>query len=139
MFAAVIGLLATVAGMVVGVGALLRPSVPVTSGLITAREITPVDRGRIPLSGDELIALLDSPPDLGALGDPVRRASCLSGLGYPASTPVLGARTVRMNDRAAVVLVLAGDDPASVVALAVPPECAALDTGLLADTTVPRR
>jgi hypothetical protein len=137
--AAGIGVLAAAVAAVIGLGALLRPSTPVTSGLVTAREITPVENGPVPLSGDQLLALLDAPADLGALTDPVRRASCLTGLGYPASTPVLGARPVQMNGRDAVVLVLAGADPGVLVALAVPPGCAAAHTGLLAQTTVHRR
>ena len=63
----------------------------------------------MPLSESELVGLLHRPPDLGPLVDPARRASCLAGLGYPASTPVLGARQIRMEGRDAVILVLAAD------------------------------
>ena len=61
-----------------------------------------------------------------------------AGLGYPASTPVLGSRQVRMAGRDAVILVLAADAPRELTAVAVPGTCSAADTGLLADTTVRR-
>ena len=102
-----------------------------------ARKIT-VTTPTMPLSGSELVGLLDRSPDLGPLGDPARRASCLAGLGYPASTPVLGSRQVRMAGRDAVILVLAADAPRELTAVAVPGTCSAADTGLLADTTVRR-
>ena len=67
-----------------------------------------------------------------------RRASCLSGLGYPASTRVLGARPVEINARPGVLLVLPGDTPNNLAVFAVALNCSAADTGLLANTQVPR-
>lgn len=110
---------------------------PGSDAVTPARKIT-VTTPTMPLSGSELVGLLDRSPDLGPLGDPARRASCLAGLGYPASTPVLGSRQVRMAGRDAVILVLAADAPRELTAVAVPGTCSAADTGLLADTTVRR-
>ena len=99
----------------------------------------------IPLSQPEILGLLAQSPDFGAPEarpgppqDPSRRASCLSGLGYPASTPVLGARPIEINARPGVLLVLPGDTPDNLAVFAVAPNCSAADTGLLADTQVPR-
>ena len=65
----------------------------------------------IPLSAAEIIGLLGRAPDYGPLDDPSRRASCLGGLGYPASTQVLGARPIEINARPGVLLVLPADTP----------------------------
>lgn len=92
----------------------------------------------IPLSPNEILGLLDRSPDYGPLGDPARRASCLTGLGFPASTQVLGARPVEINARPGIVLVIPGDSPHVLAVYAVSPNCSAADTGLLANTQVPR-
>lgn len=92
----------------------------------------------IPLSQNEILGLLDHGPDYGTLNDPARRASCLTGLGYPASTQVLGARPVEINARPGIVLVIPGDSPHLLAVFAVSPNCSAADTGLLANTQVPR-
>jgi hypothetical protein len=92
----------------------------------------------IPLSQSDIVGLLDRSPDYGALGDPARRASCLTGLGYPASTQVLGARPVQINARPGIVLVIPGDSPHVLAVFAVSPNCSAADTGLLANTQIPR-
>ncbi len=93
---------------------------------------------RIPLSDAEIIGLLTRPPDLGPLGDPRRLSSCVSGLGYPAATQVLGSRQVEIRGEPAVLLLLPGNSPDSIAALAVRPNCSSADTGLLADTQVRR-
>jgi hypothetical protein len=72
------------------------------------------------------------------LADPQRRASCLSGLGYSASAPVLGAQPVQLGDRPGVLLVLGGASPKDLIALVVQPNCSSVDTGLIADTQIPR-
>jgi len=82
--------------------------------------------------------LLNRGPDYGPLSDPPRRASCVSGLGYPASTQVLGARPIEINARPGVLLVLPGDTPDNLAVFAVALNCSAADTGLLASTQVPR-
>jgi hypothetical protein len=92
----------------------------------------------IPLTQNEILGLLDRSPDYGTLSDAARRASCLTGLGYPASTPILGARPVEINARPGVVLVLPGDSPHILAVFAVSNNCSAADTGLLANTQVPR-
>ncbi len=135
--AATAGGLAVAAAATIGTVALLRSPAPGSDALDAAHKIT-VTAPVMPLSESELLGLLDRPPDLGPLVEPARRASCLAGLGYPASTPVLGARQIRMDGRDVVVLVLAADTPRELAALAVPGTCSAVDTGLLADTTVRR-
>ena len=135
---AIVGALAATAALTVGAMALNRPETAVVSTLTSAREITTQPPVPIPLSADELLDLLDAPPDYGPLTDTRRRASCLAGLGYPATADVLGARQVQMHGRIAVVLLLGGEDPATVTAIAVPAGCSAVDTGLLAQTTVKR-
>jgi hypothetical protein len=92
----------------------------------------------IPLSQNEILGLLDRGPDYGTLSDPARRASCLTGLGYPASTQILGARPVEINARPGVVLLIPGDSPHILAVFAVSPNCSAADTGLLANTQVSR-
>jgi hypothetical protein len=59
-------------------------------------------------------------------------------LGYPADARILGARPVQIVGRAAIVLVLSGDTPGTVSALAVSPTCSSADTGLVADRIVNR-
>ncbi|OBF23102.1 hypothetical protein [Mycobacterium sp. ACS4331] len=134
--AALTGATAAVAAVGFGTVALLRypqdtPSAPTSMHHIT---VTPV----VPLNDSEVLALLRQPPDYGALADPGRRASCLTGLGYPAGTVALGARPVDVDGHRGVVLVLPGDTEDTVAAIAVAPNCSAADTGLLADRTVAR-
>lgn len=92
----------------------------------------------IPLTRNDILGLLERGPDYGALTDPARRASCLTGLGYPASTQVLGGRPVEINARPGIVLVIPGDSPHILAVFAVSPNCSAADTGLLANTQVAR-
>jgi hypothetical protein len=137
--AAAVGVGAALAAIGVGTAALIKapepaPSAPVTAGHITVSTPPMV----IPLSSAEIVDLLRRPPDYGPLGDQARRASCLSGLGYPASTQVLGARSIEINARPGVLLVLPGDTPDNLAVFAVAPNCNAADTGMLADTQVPR-
>ena len=134
--AAACGVAAVVAGVGVGTAALLRSPGVTTSTLTTANRITVT--ARVPLSARELGALVARSPEFGALADPKRRASCLSGLGYPGSQQVLGAQPLTVDGRPAVVLVLPGEHPGELVALAVAPNCSSVDTGLIADTTVRR-
>jgi hypothetical protein len=99
---------------------------------------TPPPPATVPLSDSEILALLNRPPDLGALDDLRRRASCLSGLGYPGSASVLGGQQLQIQGSPAVLILLPGDTPETVVALAVRPNCSSADTGLLADTQIRR-
>lgn len=112
------------------------PSSPASARLITAAP-------RVPLSPTELMALTTLPPEFGPLADPTRRASCLSELGYPASSVPLGARTVTLAGRPAVVLVLPGDRSGEIVGVAVGEDCGGTPQPRararpIADTTVPR-
>jgi hypothetical protein len=139
LVAAVAGLCAVLAGIGVGVTVLTRTPERAASAGPTAEHITASrPKPAVPLSNPQIVALLTVRPDYGPLADPDRRASCLSGLGYPAATKVLGARPVDMTGKAAVVLVLPGDTPQALVALVVEPGCSSADTGLLAETTVGR-
>ena len=131
------GVLAALVATGVGTVVLLRSGGP--AGGATAQHL-PADPSSVtvPLSDAEIVALLTQPPDLGALGDARRRASCLSGLGYPAAEAVLGARRVDITGTPAVVLVLPVDTPDTLAAFAVRPNCSSADTGLLADTRIRR-
>ncbi|MGZ4529273.1 MAG: hypothetical protein ACXVYA_06470 [Mycobacterium sp.] len=137
--AGVAGVGAILAAVGVGTAALITAPEPAPSTPVTAEHITVSTPPMvIPLSQDEILGLLDQSPDYGPLGDPARRASCLTGLGYPASTQVLGARRVEINARPGVVLMVPGDTPHSLAVYAVAVNCSAADTGLLANTQVPR-
>ncbi len=136
---AVAGLTAAAAAAWLGVSALITPPAQLPSRPTTIEHIT-VSRPpeTIPLSDQEIVALLDRAPDLGPLTDPRRRASCLAGLGYPADTRVLGARRVDIGGHPAVLLVLPGEAPEALAALAVAPTCSSVNTGLSADRIVHR-
>ncbi|MEB3980887.1 hypothetical protein OQ968_06380 [Mycobacterium sp. 663a-19] len=137
--AGVAGGCAALAAIGIGTAALIDAPTPVPSTSVTAEHITvSTPPMAVPLSRDEILGLLDRSPDYGPLTDPSRRASCLSGLGYPASTRVLGARPVDINARPGVLLVLPGDTPNDLAVFAVALNCSAADTGLLANTQVPR-
>ena len=94
--------------------------------------------GGLPMTDPEILELLRQPPDLGPLADPQRRASCLSGLGYPTSAAVLGARPLAVGARSGVLVLLPGDAPRAVNAVVVAPNCSSADTGLLAERVVIR-
>jgi hypothetical protein len=143
LIAGVLGVCAVVAAIGVGTAALVTAPGPAPSAPTTAEHLTvSMPPLVIPLSQAEIAGLIGHTPDFGPLGgallDPSRRASCLSGLGYRASTQVLGARPIEINNRSAVVLVLPGDTPDNLAAFAVAPNCSAADTGLLASTQIPR-
>ena len=136
---AVAGLAAAAAAVWLGTAALITAPPPTPSRPTTAEHIT-VSRPpmTIPLSDQQIVALLDGQPDLGPFADPQRRTSCLAGLGYPVDARVLAARPVEIAGRPAILLVLPGDTPGTVAALAVAPTCSSVDTGLLADRIVNR-
>ncbi len=139
LVAAVAGVGAVLAAVGVGTAALITAPEPTPSSPATAEHITvSTPPMAIPMSRDEILGLLNQSPDYGPLADPARRASCLTGLGYPAATQVLGARRVDINARPGVVLVVAGDAPQSLAVYAVALNCSAADTGLLANTQIPR-
>jgi hypothetical protein len=138
--AAVTGVAAVVAAGAVGTTMLVRSRSGGIFGTSPAASSSEASRPRdgIPLADDEVIALLSRPPDLGALTDPLRRVSCLSGLGYPTSTSVLGARPLDVSGRPGVLVLLPGDAPRRISAVVVAPNCSAVDTGLLASRVVDR-
>lgn len=139
LLAAVAGVTAAIVAIGLGTTALMRSPATVTSTITTANLITvTVPPAVVPLSDRQIADLLRTPPDFGALGEPTRRTSCLAGLGYPATAPILGATPVQINNRPAVLLVLDGDRADLITALAVAPNCSSAGTGLLADTAVPR-
>jgi len=133
------GLTAVAVAAWLGTRALITTPASTTSRPTTIEHIT-VSRPpqTIPLSDQQILALLDHEPDFGPLTDPRRRASCLAGLGYPANARVLGARPIDIAGHPAVLLVLPGDAPGNVKALAVAPTCSAANTGLSADRMVTR-
>jgi hypothetical protein len=136
---ALAGLGAAGAAAWLGARALITAPAPMPSRPTTIEHIT-VSRPpqTIPLSDQQIVALLDREPDLGPLTDTRRRASCLAGLGYPANARVLGARTIDIAGHPAVLLVLPGTAPGALSALAVAPTCSSVNTGLSADRTVQR-
>lgn len=139
LLAAFAGVAAVAAAIGLGSTALLRAPSPTPSALPTAQHITvSVPPARVPLSAPQITGLLSRTPDYGALSDPQRRASCLNGLGYPASVRVLGAQPVDINGRPGVLMVLPGEGPNALVALAVAPNCSSANTGLIADTVIGR-
>jgi hypothetical protein len=139
LVSAAAGLTAAAAAAWLGVSALTTTPAQVPSRPTTIEHIT-VSRPpqTIPLSDQQIVALVDRAPDLGPLTDPRRRASCLAGLGYPADTRVLGARPIDIAGHPAVLLVLPGDAPEALAALAVAPTCSSVNTGLSADRIVHR-
>lgn len=138
LVAGIAGVCAALAAIGFGTAALISAPAPAPSTDPTAQHITVSTPPMvIPLSQAELLALLHRSPDYGPLNDPARRASCLNGLGYPASTQVLGGRPVEINARPGIVLVLPGDAPDNLAVFAVAPNCSAANTGLLADTQIP--
>src|ERR1700722_5276398 len=136
---AVTGLAAVAVAAWLGTRALIVAPVSTTSRPTTIEHIT-VSRPpqTIPLSDQQILALVDHEPDFGPLTDPRRRASCLSGLGYPANARVLGARPIEIAGHPAVLLLLPGDARGAVKAVAVAPTCSAANTGLSADRIVTR-
>ncbi len=136
---AAMGLVAVAVAVWLGTRALITAPTSTPSRPTTIDHIT-VSRppASIPLSDQQILALLDDRPDFGALTDPHRRASCLTGLGYPADARVLGARPVEIGGRPAVLLLLPTDAPGALSALAVAPTCSSVDTGLSADRIVHR-
>jgi hypothetical protein len=138
--AAAAGVAAVIAAGVIGTAMLTRsePGPPLGTGPTASSMKVPRPPGGVPLPDEQILALLRLPPDLVGLVDPQRRASCLGGLGYPASTPVLGARPLAVRGRPGVLLLLPSDAPKWVDAVVVAPNCSSVDTGLLARTTVSR-
>ncbi|MDD7812219.1 hypothetical protein PP713_06555 [Mycobacterium sp. CSUR Q5927] len=136
----VVGGAAALLAIGLGTATLIRSPGDTTSGPRSFDAITVASEPALalPLTESELLDLLDRRPEYGALADPGRRTGCLAGLGYPASTRVLGAREITVNGHPGVVLLLPGDSTGTIVALAVAPTCNSADTGLLADTTVRR-
>ena len=141
------GVCAVVAAIAVGTFALVKAPAPTPSAPATAEHITVSAAPMvIPLSQAQMLALLGQKPDFGPpqgplsspLKDPSRLASCLNGLGYSASTQLLGARPIDINARPGVLLVLPGDTPNNLAVFAVALSCSAADTGLSAETQIPR-
>jgi hypothetical protein len=136
---AAIGVAATLAAAGVGTAMLLRTPDRASTTSATAERITVSNpRGGLPLADSEILALLEQPVDLGPLTEPQRRASCLSGLGYPTHASVLGARPLVVGGRSGVLVLLPGDTERLVNAVVVGLNCSSADTGLLAGRVVSR-
>lgn len=88
-----------------------------------------------PISGNAITALVGRTPAFGDLEDAGRRASCLTGLGFSASTPVLGAQTLDV-DGPAVLMVLPAERPGELLAVAVRPGCNQSDPQRVAQTRI---
>lgn len=135
------------AGLIAGAGAavlavglgtamLVRTPGPASSTRATIEELTQAPD--IGLSDTQLLSLLSQQPELGAFDDPRRRADCLSNLGYPPGVKVLGGRSLEVNGRPGVLILLPDGAPGSIVGLVVTTDCTAEDAGLLAHTVVKR-
>ncbi|WP_078312417.1 MULTISPECIES: hypothetical protein [unclassified Mycobacterium] len=107
-------------------GAPAAPELPAQSALGGAS---------FPISGNEITALVGRTPAFGDLEDASRRASCLTGLGFSASTPVLGAQTLDI-DGPAVLMVLPAERPGELLAVAVRPGCTQSDPQRVAQTRI---
>jgi hypothetical protein len=136
--AAAIGVGAALAAAGVGTVMLLHSPASTPTANPTAERITVSKPLGLPMTDPEVLGLLDKPPDLGPLADPQRRASCLSGLGYPTSATVLGARPLAVGAVSGVLVLLPGDAPRAVNAVVVGLKCNSADTGLLAQRVVIR-
>jgi hypothetical protein len=136
--AAAIGVGAALAAAGVGTVMLLDSPARTPTANPTAERITVSKPLGLPMTDPEVLGLLDKPPDLGPFADPQRRASCLSGLGYPTSASVLGARPLAVGAVSGVLLLLPGDAPRGVNAVVVGLKCNSADTGLLAQRVVIR-
>jgi hypothetical protein len=137
--AAVLGVAAALAAAGTGTAMLLRtPDHPPATGPTANRITVPGPADGLPLTDAQLLDLLDQPVHLGPLADPQRRASCLSGLGYPTSAPILGARPLTVGGRAGVLMLLPGGTPHIVSAAVVALSCSSADTGLLAERALTR-
>ena len=136
--AAAIGVGAALAAAGVGTVMLLHTPTHTSAANPTAERITVSKPPGLPMSDPEVLDLLGKPPDLGPLADPQRRASCLSGLGYPTSASVLGARPLAVGAVSGVLVLLPGDAPRAVNAVVVGLDCSSVNTGLLAKRVVIR-
>ena len=136
--AAAIGVGAALAAAGVGTVMLLHSPARTPTANPTAERITVSKPLGLPMTDSEVLGLLDKPPDLGPLADPQRRASCLSGLGYPTSASVLGARPLAVGAVSGVLVLLPGDAPRAVNAVVVGLTCNSADTRLLAQRVVIR-
>lgn len=115
--AGMVGLAAVIIAAGLGTAALMHTPQPTPRTHPTLQEITvSPSTDTIGLSESDIFALLDDERDYGPLSDPQRLASCLNGLDYPTTTPVLGARPIEIGGRPGVLLVLPEDQPDTVVA-----------------------
>ncbi|MFC7674173.1 hypothetical protein ACFQWH_13895 [Mycolicibacterium sp. GCM10028919] len=137
-----IAVIAGVAAAVVGIGVAvtaLAGDDAVPSARDTVDQITATaGPGDFPVPAAQIYGVLDGPVDAGPLAAPQRLSACLIALGYPAGSTALGARPVRVADRAGVLLLLPADDPRDVTAAVVDPTCGAGGDGLIATTTLRR-
>ncbi|TQK29830.1 hypothetical protein [Arthrobacter sp. SLBN-53] len=130
------GLLAVGVAIVLGSLALPdtepRPATGTRADYTTARQLTEQSTpSGLPLPSQAIAALLIRPPVLGPLMD---TAACLTGIGRPADTPILGAQPVPDG----VLLVLPGTTPDELVAVVVADRCPATNPRLLTSSVLPR-
>lgn len=125
-------IVAVVLGSLALTGTEHGPGTGARADYTTARHVieqsTPSD---LPLPAQAIEALLIRPPVLGPLKD---TSACLTRLGRPADTPILGAQPVP----AGVLLVLPGSTPEEMVAVVVAAGCPATDPALLTSSVLPR-
>ncbi|MDZ4265044.1 MAG: hypothetical protein U1D00_04945 [Mycobacterium sp.] len=137
-----LGIGAVAAAVVLGAVMVTRDDGSALPSGPTADQITveqTVDDTDFPVSDTELQAALSEVADLGPLADAQRRAACLAGPGHSPAPEVLGGRQLEVSGRPAVLLLIPGEPPGQVLALAVEPDCSAADTGLIAERVLPRQ
>ncbi len=139
VFGLVVGIGAVLAGVILGTSMWRRAAAPTYPVGPTAEQLTVArPAAAIPLPDSQILRLLSQPPDFGPLTDPGRRGTCLTGLGYPSTTQVLGATPLQMHGRPAVLLLVPSESPDDVVALVVEPNCDTAHPGLLTRSVIGR-
>ncbi|MHA7666995.1 hypothetical protein [Mycolicibacterium sp. HS_4_1] len=101
-----------------------------------AASLTVQRQAGMPWPDRQILDLRGRPAELGALAPPDRLQSCLQGLGYSPTTPILGAATLTVHDRAQVLLLLPEADRGPTMALVVSADCNSANAGLIADAVI---
>ncbi|MDI9917868.1 hypothetical protein [Rhodococcus sp. IEGM 1379] len=131
-----IGGAAAAAIAVVAVLIAVRPSQPepdlTTQPIPTAQSTPSSSEDPTP---DSFLSLIGS-KKLGPLEDPTRLSECLLANGFPEDQPILGSGEVMIQGTPAVVLLLRGNEPLQISALAVGLDCRPGNPNLLSLNTI---
>ncbi|PTR25727.1 hypothetical protein C8K36_106160 [Rhodococcus sp. OK519] len=119
-----------------------RPDSTVPAVVASPTSTTPDGPARAELTGAidraQVLALIGSAESggTGALARPDVRSACLAAVGVDTSRPVLGTRAVRYQGTDAVLILIAGPTPPTLVALVVGAGCDATHPDLLSRTEI---